>query len=155
MKRPEWNGESAGLAGIACLDRPCYTAFMAGSSGKLHIGDALVVALSAILVVLLSIRAYGGAAYRPYALVSNGTRTWRYPLDTEIHAAIAGLNGDTIIHISDGAISIEDSPCPTKSCVAMGSISHKGQWLVCMPNGIFITIEGSTESGQEVDDVSG
>lgn len=76
-------------------------------------------------------------------------------MDTPMHADIPGLLGDTLIHISDGKISIEDSPCPTKSCTMMGGISRKGQWLVCMPNGVFITIEGDSGKTMEVDDVSG
>lgn len=68
---------------------------------------------------------------------------------------IPGHLGNTYIHIEDGTVSIENSPCPTKSCTTMGGISRKGQWLVCMPNGVFITIEGSGRGGLEVDDVSG
>ncbi len=128
---------------------------MAAPSKQIRWGDVLLIGLSTIVVILLSVNAYGGASERTYALIRNGSSTWRFPLDTPMHADIPGLLGDTLIHISDGKISIEDSPCPTKSCTTMGGISRKGQWLVCMPNGVFITIEGDSGKTMEVDDVSG
>lgn len=141
--------------GIATSPWRWYTSGMAASSHKFRWGDALLIGLATVIVILLTINAYGGASEQSYALVRNGDSTWRFPLDKPLHANIPGLMGDTVIHISDGKISIEDSPCPTKSCTTMGGISRKGQWLVCMPNGVFITIEGASEETGGVDDVSG
>lgn len=128
---------------------------MSSSTRQFRWGDALIIVLAVIVVIFLSLYAYGGRGGEAYAMVSNGEQTWRFSLDEPLHAKIPGLLGDTTIHVHEGMIAIEDSPCPTKSCTTMGGIMKKGQWLVCMPNGVFITIEGSGQGDSEVDDVAG
>lgn len=50
-----------------------------------------------------------------------------------------------IVRIADKKISIIESDCPDKVCVNTGEISKKGESIVCVPNGIVITIGGERE----------
>jgi hypothetical protein len=50
--------------------------------------------------------------------------------------------GDTLVEIRGKAVFIEASPCRNKTCIAAGSIDKPGQWLACLPNEVFVSIEG-------------
>ena len=59
-----------------------------------------------------------------------------------------GLLGESSIQVESGKAKFIDSPCENKNCIQSGEISTHGQWAACLPNGIFINIEGkSKESG--------
>ncbi|MFA6505053.1 MAG: NusG domain II-containing protein, partial [Treponemataceae bacterium] len=57
---------------------------------------------------------------------------------------VKGEIGETVVHIHDGKASVESSPCSNQTCVAAGSIDSNGQWVACLPNGVFVRIEGSS-----------
>ena len=59
-----------------------------------------------------------------------------------------GLLGESSIQVESGKAKFIDSPCENKNCIQSGEISTHGQWAACLPNGIFINIEGkSKENG--------
>jgi len=59
--------------------------------------------------------------------------------------SVEGLKGDTVIEIARGAARFVSSPCPHKTCIKRGTISRSGEWIACVPNGIFATVKGETE----------
>ena len=59
--------------------------------------------------------------------------------------SVEGLDGETIIEIASGAARFVASPCPHKTCVARGAICRSGEWIACVPNGVFVTVKGETE----------
>ena len=56
-----------------------------------------------------------------------------------------GLLGESSIQVENGKAKFLDSPCENKNCIQSGEISTNGQWAACLPNGIFITIEGKSK----------
>ncbi|PKL26973.1 MAG: hypothetical protein CVV46_13925 [Spirochaetae bacterium HGW-Spirochaetae-2] len=53
-----------------------------------------------------------------------------------------------------GEAFVEDCDCcPLKICVSMGRIHRAGQWIICLPNQIFVWIEG-TPSDTSIDDIA-
>lgn len=67
---------------------------------------------------------------------------WIYPL-TETRTVVAhGAIGDTTIRIENNAAFISDSPCPNKTCVNTTALKKAGDWNACMPNRVFLHIEG-------------
>ena len=76
-----------------------------------------------------------------------------YQLDEDQELEIEGPIGSTHVHISGGEAYISESPCENQLCVMMGSISKPGQWAACMPNRVFISIEGGSDD-QEIDVLS-
>jgi len=111
--------------------------------------DALIVALSVAALVTLSISVYGGPA-AAVLVVASGGQEWIYPLSRDREIEVRGVLGITSIHISDGLAHIEDSPCVNKTCIASPPIRNTGDWSACLPNGVFMRIEGS-EDGDELD----
>lgn len=109
--------------------------------------DVLIVALSAAALVALSITVYGGPRSATL-VVATDEGQWLYPLTEDRDIEVQGLLGITYISIKDGSAHIEDSPCANKTCVASLPISQTGEWAACLPNGVFIHVEGAEDDGE-------
>lgn len=55
---------------------------------------------------------------------------------------VAGSEGETVIEIADGVARFMASPCPHKLCIGRGAISKRGEWIACVPNGVFARVVG-------------
>ncbi len=105
---------------------------------KWRAGDFFVIAI--VLVCALAIWAYpmfsehGGKAQ-----IKQGEEIKTVSLNK---AETLELDGATV-RVFEGKIAITESSCPDKVCVKTGEISKKGESIVCVPNGIIITIEGT------------
>jgi hypothetical protein len=73
--------------------------------------------------------------------------TYLYPIDADSQVSVLGPLGETVVVVKDNGVSIASSPCKNQTCVAMGTIHGRGQWLACLPNAVLITVEGA--DGQE------
>ncbi len=67
----------------------------------------------------------------------------REPYDIEIKTEY-GMN---VIHVEPGAISVTSASCPDKVCVKQGKMTGGGIPIVCMPNRLVISMEGSGIDG--------
>lgn len=120
-------------------------------------GDILIFILGLLFVIYLS-----SASVRKvetgsstYALIRSGEQTWRFPLDVDRNIDIPGIAGITKLVIEDGYIWAEDSPGPRHIIMKMGKINTPGQWLLSVPNAVFVTIEGTVDpASRAVDDVA-
>lgn len=54
-------------------------------------------------------------------------------------------DGFNLISVRDGSISITSSDCRNEDCMKMGTISHGGESIICLPNRLSIRISGSSE----------
>jgi hypothetical protein len=102
------------------------------------------------VVIVLAVAATGGAAWNVYAvsgsaaqvLIRCDQRQWLYPLSCEDTVAISGPLGATIVKIDQNEVWIESSPCPNQLCREAGHIKKRGDWIACLPNHVFIVIQG-------------
>ena len=99
-----------------------------------------VVAVGAIAIGAAS--AYGPGGGKLSAVLKGRGGEWVYPLSADREVRVAGPLGDTIVEISGKTVRIIDSPCPNKTCIAAGAISKPGQWVACLPNQVFVSVEG-------------
>ncbi|AEC02865.1 NusG domain II-containing protein [Parasphaerochaeta coccoides] len=120
-------------------------------------GDILIFILGLGFVIILSaasVRTVESGA-STYALIRSGDQAWRFPLDVDRKVDIPGIAGITKLVIEDGYIWAEDSPGPRHIIMKMGKINTPGQWLLSVPNAVFVTIEGTVDPAtREVDDVA-
>ena len=65
------------------------------------------------------------------------------PYDLEIATEF----GRNTVHVEPGAISVISASCPDKVCVKQGKLTGGGVPIVCMPNRLVISIEGSGIDG--------
>lgn len=64
----------------------------------------------------------------------------RYPLNRDQRIEVPGLLGTVTVTVEGGRARIESSPCPHKTCCAMGPVGQEGGVIVCVPNEVIITV---------------
>jgi hypothetical protein len=118
------------------------------------VGDIAILLLS-LAVIVGSFRPYGDINGKPEVHVRVGDQAYVYDLSVDTFATFTGPVGETTIEIADGKVHVHDSDCRNKVCISAGWISKPGQWIVCLPNNVFVMIEGRL-TGEEggVDEIA-
>jgi hypothetical protein len=109
--------------------------------------DILILVLSVAACVAAGLWAWDSVGKEPTLVVSSDSGLYQYPLNKDARFEVSGPLGKTTIVIRAGQAYIEDSPCANKLCVNMGKISKNGQWVSCLPNKVFVRVEGSGAKG--------
>jgi hypothetical protein len=110
--------------------------------------DIVIIVLAVAAIAIASISVYDKKNAAPEVVITGQGGEWIYPLKDERQLEIDGPIGVTTVAIHDGKVRIVDSPCPNKTCVAAGAISEPGQWVACLPNQVFVRVEGSSNDKQ-------
>jgi hypothetical protein len=111
-----------------------------------------VAALGAAALVALSFAStYASRSDELRVVVTGRGGEWVYPLETARTLEIDGPLGIETVRIEDSTARISAAPCANQTCVAMGAISRPGQWIACLPNRVFVRIEGGGADGRDVD----
>lgn len=119
------------------------------------IADILFVFLFVVTIIYFSANIFlNKKANTKQLIIESGKNIWYYQLDKNKKIEIEGLLGKSLIIIQDGCVFFEDSPCPNKLCVLSNSICNNGDWIACLPNGVFARIEGEENFNQELDATS-
>ena len=123
---------------------------------KIKILDVPVIAFCALLVLIISRAVYSGEASHLRVTIRGPEAAWVFPLDAEESLVVAGVMGETRVVIHNGRAAIVSSPCSGQTCVMAGGLHKNGQWTACLPNGVFLLIEGRVEGsgGDGVDAAS-
>ncbi|MFQ3547604.1 MAG: NusG domain II-containing protein [Termitinemataceae bacterium] len=111
---------------------------------RLSYADLVIFFLSLAITVVSFFLVYGSSSTDPQVIIEGSGKVWVYPLSTEISVSVPGPLGITIIEIHNGDVHVVASPCKNQLCVAAGSIRKPGQWVACLPNQVFVRIEGIT-----------
>jgi hypothetical protein len=119
---------------------------------KLRAVDYLAIMISLLAIGGFSLSAYAGRERTGEVVIEASGTQWIYPLDEDRRESVKGPLGNTIVVIRGGSASVEDSPCPDKLCVHMPAISRPGQWIACLPNGVFVRVRGTRS--EKIDDIS-
>ena len=114
--------------------------------------DAVPIILTLAVIALFSIRAYGGAGTNLQVRIQTPAGEFLYPLDKELTLHMEGPLGETEVYILNGSVRVTTSPCREKVCISVGTLSRSGAWLACLPNWIFVQVEGIDD--EEIDAVS-
>lgn len=107
--------------------------------------------LDAVILAVL-IAASGLGAYLIYRVppVSVTVRADGYertfPLDEDRTVDLGHLT----VRIEGGFVWVEDADCADGTCERTGKISRAGQSIVCLPNGITVTIGGKSDLSWEI-----
>ncbi|TVR61305.1 MAG: hypothetical protein EA426_03575 [Spirochaetaceae bacterium] len=68
-----------------------------------------------------------------------------YPLNESRLVRVNGPLGTTEVEIDDGRVRVTEDPGYRQICVLQGGITRAGDWLACLPNQVFIRIEGRAD----------
>ena len=69
---------------------------------------------------------------------------------TERDYTIKGVNGELIVHVHDGMISVKESNCPHQDCVNQGEVKDTNHPIICAYNQVYIVIEGESRYDGEI-----
>lgn len=124
-------------------------------NNKIKLVDILLILLFLATIIYFSINIFiGNNGKTKQLVIESGDNLWYYQLDKNKEVKIQGILGESTIKIEDGFVFFEDSPCPNKLCVLSNSICKNGDWIACLPNGVFVRIEGEDENSSEIDIIS-
>ncbi len=70
----------------------------------------------------------------------------RFPLKENRKVTLHGKRGVCTLCIQTRRIRMEKSNCPLKICQYQGWISKPGEMILCIPNQVYVRIEGSLEN---------
>jgi hypothetical protein len=108
-------------------------------------GDFAAIAVSLALIAISALTIYAAPQSSVRVVIHGSDRTWIFPLDAEERIAVPGPAGETVVEISEGRARVLSSPCVNQTCVAAGHIHRQGEWAACLPNKVFVSIEGSAD----------
>lgn len=115
---------------------------------KLWRDAALILALLILAAVLYFQFGAAKDAGASVVVILNGEEAARYPLSKNgTHVLNGGTN--TLV-IENGYAWMSEAECPDQICVHMGKIHLDGQLVVCLPNGVIVTIEGGDDGGVDI-----
>ncbi|GHT78274.1 hypothetical protein FACS1894130_04570 [Spirochaetia bacterium] len=113
--------------------------------------DVAVVGLAAALTVCSAVFVYGKGGADAQVIVQGSGRSWIFPPDAEERVVVAGPLGETVVEIRGGEARVVSSPCDNQICVVEGPVHAGGEWVACLPNGVFVLIEGRSHEDGEID----
>ena len=114
--------------------------------GILKPWDIPVIILTAVLTLLAAGAVYSGRTASSRVIIRGPDNSWIFPLNTELELSVGGPLGESRVLLHSGQAGIISSPCAGQSCVAAGGLYRNGQWTACLPNRVFIVIEGMEDS---------
>ncbi len=114
--------------------------------------DWAAAALSLAVFVLALVLTAAGGGREAVVLIEGQGASWAYPLDADVEVDVPGPLGVTHVQVHGGSAWVSDSPCTNKICISMGHIGRPGTWVACLPNRVFVKVEG--REGGEVDKVA-
>jgi hypothetical protein len=115
---------------------------IAGWRPRLKALDLAAMAAAVAVIVLASVRAYGGRPGAELLHLRGPGGEWVYPLGADRTVTVDGPLGETVVEIRGGQARVLSSPCAEKICVRSGAIARPGQWIACLPNRVFLDVRG-------------
>lgn len=116
---------------------------------RFKIFDYGAFVLAVAVVIFFSVYAYGETGEGSVARIETERGEFVYALQQSQEVDLEGPLGDTHVQIQDGRVRVTESPCREKICIAAGWASRSGEWIACLPNRVFIRVEGG--AAQPVD----
>ncbi|MEN6364588.1 MAG: NusG domain II-containing protein [Rectinema sp.] len=113
--------------------------------------DIAAAVLGLAAVIFVSSLVYSDSRGRLMVHITGESGEWLQPLDKASDIEVPGPLGSTWVHIEGNRVHIQSSPCPNQTCVAAGDVYALNQWVACLPNTVFVRIEGEENSGDGLD----
>lgn len=83
-------------------------------------------------------------------VTANGDK-YIFPLNKDSTYKVQGKLGITTIEVKDNQVRIIDSPCPNKTCIAMGY----SRVIICLPNDVMVQkISLNKKTKEELDGIA-
>ncbi|MHB1340474.1 MAG: NusG domain II-containing protein [Coriobacteriia bacterium] len=115
-------------------------------------GDRMLVAVLAVLALLFTpaALALAGGSTAGTAVVEGPWGSTTVSLDEPGRHVVEGLVSDVVVVVSGDGVSVAESGCADHTCVRCGSVKTPGAAVVCIPNGVSVTVGGDDREGPDV-----
>ena len=113
---------------------------------EVHFLDVLFFALSLTVVIFSFLMLRNKKSTRIELIIQTTNETYVYDLSKDRTIEVQGDIGFSKVEIKNHSAKFLDSPCPNKTCVHSSAIYTAGQWSACLPNQVFLRIEGDDDS---------
>lgn len=108
--------------------------------------DITVIVLASAFAIAIGVTAIKKDSVSSRVIIRGQDKNWIFPLNAEEEVTISGPLGETVVRIHQGRAAIVSSPCSAQSCIAAGDLHKNGQWAACLPNRVFLLIEGAEDT---------
>ena len=119
---------------------------------KIKIGDFVILFVAIALSILVLWKSYKGDTKHKQVVITTPKETYFYPLNKNRTLRFLGKWGYDVVEILDNAVRVKESSTPRKLCVLRGWLRHNGEWAACLPNKLFIRIEGVEEKSDKTEE---
>ena len=85
----------------------------------------------------------GSRSGRAVIRVTAPDATWLLRPEEDQELDVTGPLGSNRIVVRGGEVFVESAPCANQICVKTGTVSRPGQWIACLPNRVFVAVEGA------------
>jgi hypothetical protein len=109
----------------------------------LRFPDFVVLLITVGITAFCAVSIYGKSGNALRFIIHGNNQSWIYPIKETTTKDIPGFLGNTVVELKDGRARVVSSPCANKTCVSSGAIHNKGQWVACLPNGVFVRVEAA------------
>ncbi|MBW8004129.1 MAG: hypothetical protein FVQ80_19430 [Planctomycetes bacterium] len=109
---------------------------------RVRIFDVAAIAATCLIISIITLVVYQKESENQTVKIKTLSADWVFPLSADRQFYGEGPSGRCTILIRDGAVRVIESDCPEKICIKKGKISQAGEWLACLPNKVFISIQG-------------
>jgi hypothetical protein len=106
-----------------------------------RLADGALLVLLAVLTIF-SPRFIPAGTLGDILTIKTSDSVYEINLKDEGAYTIDGYLGRAVLVIKDGEARLQSAPCPLKICEAMGPISRSGEVILCLPNRIYIRMNG-------------
>ena len=110
---------------------------------RLKIFDYIIIILALVFSSYSAYAIYSGSQANTIVMIRGQDREWVFPLNAEETVEVQGPLGISLIRIRGNEAWVESSPCKNQICVAAGQIHRYRTWIACLPNNVFLLIEGN------------
>lgn len=107
--------------------------------------DVVILIVAVAITVASAFAAYHRPQNQEHLSISAPDGDYVYPLNKNRTVEVQGQMGISVIEIIDGSARFLSSPCDNKFCVSHGLLNGSFDFAACLPNGIFIMIEGAED----------
>jgi len=116
----------------------------------------IIICIIALSISILSFTLFTALDGALEVHVTSGGKEWVYDLSVDTTETFTGPVGNTTIEIENNRVHVHESDCKNQICVLAGWISKPGEWVACLPNNVFVVIQGAIEEaeGETADEIS-
>lgn len=107
--------------------------------------DTTVLCVCILTIILISGAVYGSSDPGSLVRIETPEEVLLFPLDEPRTILALEDPQSCLIEITQNQVRVIESGCPNQICISMGSLPAPGNWIACLPHGVFISLEGDTD----------